>query len=120
MGAGALHGPLGELGLWLGGEGSLVLSALQGGNKMTYVCQGLGLPEGESVVAALQGTAPKLQGCDMRSGRQGSRPALCKHTHQASQEHATLTGSAKCLWMPTAHEEHFEQWVACTLHFSTG
>ena len=29
--AGPLHGPLGELGLCLGGEGSLVLAALQGG-----------------------------------------------------------------------------------------
>ena len=32
VGAGALHGPLGELGLCLGSEGSLVLAALQGRN----------------------------------------------------------------------------------------
>ena len=31
VGAGALHGPLGELGLCLGSEGPLVLAALQGG-----------------------------------------------------------------------------------------
>ena len=31
VGAGALHGPLGKLGLCLGGEGCLVLAALQGG-----------------------------------------------------------------------------------------